>query len=211
GDGTRIAQRLMFEGPGGVQSMASLAPSAIAGLGHEYATMMRARFGDASHVTDKSIQTYLFLGLMKLALPKARFVVVRRDPRDTLLSIYKNKFPDGTHLYGYDQRDLAKYYTSFVQMIDFWRAMVPDWFYEVQYEALVANPEVESRKLIAACGLEWQDSCLNFHQNTRKVETLSVFQVRQPISGGSVKSWQRYEAELAPMLQALAEDGHVLD
>ena len=145
GDGTRVAQRLMFEGPDGVQSMASLAPSAIAGLGHEYATMMRARFGDASHVTDKSIQTYLFLGLMKLALPKARFVVVRRDPRDTLLSIYKNKFPDGTHLYGYDQRDLAKYYTSFVQMIDFWRAMVPDWFYEVQYEALVADPEAESR------------------------------------------------------------------
>jgi len=211
GEGTRMAQRLLLEGKGGPRAMTELAADEIAGLGRDYETMMRGRFPTAVQVTDKSIQTYLFIGLMKLALPQARVIVVRRDPRDTLLSIYKNKFPDGTHLYGYDMTDLAHYYTSFVQMIDFWRHLVPDWFYEVSYEALVADPETESRALIAACGLEWEDACLNFHTNTRKVETLSVFQVRQPISGGSVKSWQRYEAEIAPMLAALKEDGHVLD
>ncbi|MDP4033250.1 MAG: sulfotransferase [Pseudorhodobacter sp.] len=211
GDGTRIAQRLLFEGADGPCSMTSLTAGQIAGLGRDYEALLRSRFPDAPHVTDKSILTYLFIGLMKLALPRARIIVVRRDPRDTLLSIYKNKFPEGTHLYGSDLTDLAHYYTSFVQMIEFWRALVPDWFYEVEYEALVANPEAESRKLIAACGLEWQDACLNFHQNTRKVETLSVYQVRQPISGGSVKSWQRYGAEIAPLLAALKEDGHVLD
>lgn len=211
GDGTRIAQRLMFEAPDGPCSMASLSAGQIAGLGRDYEALLRSRFPDAPHVTDKSILTYLFIGLMKLALPRAKIIVVRRDPRDTLLSIYKNKFPEGTHLYGSDLTDLAHYYTSFVQMIEFWRARVPDWFYEVEYEALVADPEAQSRKLIAACGLDWQDACLDFHQNTRKVETLSVYQVRQPISGGSVKSWQHYEAEIAPLLAALKEDGHVLD
>ncbi|HEX9859421.1 MAG TPA: sulfotransferase, partial [Paracoccaceae bacterium] len=211
GEGTRIAQRLLFEGADGARTMARLRDDEIAGLGHDYAAMMRERFGEAAHFTDKSIQTYQFIGLMKLALPKAKFIVVRRDPRDTLLSIYKNKFPDGTHLYAYDLRDLGHYYTTFTRMVDFWRALVPDWFYEVEYEALVANPEAESRKLIAACGLEWQDACLNFHQNKRKVETLSVYQVRQPISAGSVKSWQRYGDAMAPLLEALAEDGHVLD
>lgn len=211
GEGTRMAQRLLFEGKDGVRTMAGLRGDEIAGLGRDYAAMMRERFGEAVHFTDKSIQTYQFIGLMKLALPKAKFIVVRRDPRDTLLSIYKNKFPDGTHLYAYDLRDLGHYYTTFTRMVDFWRALVPDWFYEVEYEALVANPEAESRKLIAACGLEWQDACLNFHQNKRKVETLSVYQVRQPISAGSVKSWQRYGDAMAPLLEALAEDGHVLD
>ncbi len=57
-------------------------------------------------------------------------------------------------------------------MIEFWRERVPDWFYEVQYEELVANPEEETRKLIAACGLDWEDACLSFHENKRKVETL---------------------------------------
>ena len=183
----------------------------VAGLGHHFKEYIRGRFPDADRITDKSIQTYMYLGLVKLAMPKARFVIVRRDPRDNLLSIYKNKFPDDTHLYAYDQKDLAAFYGTFVDMIDFWRERVPDWFYEVQYEDLVANPEEETRKLIAACGLEWEDACLSFHENKRKVETLSVYQVRQPISKGSVKAWQRYEKELKPMLDALREGGHVAD
>lgn len=192
-------------------SVGEIPPAEIAGLGHGFEAFIKARFPDTPRITDKSIQSYMSLGLLKLAMPKSRFIIVRRDPRDNLLSIYKNKFPDDTHLYAYDQRDLAQYYSTFVEMIDFWREMVPDWFYEVQYEELVANPEEESRKLIAACGLEWEDACLNFHENKRKIETLSVFQARQPISKGSVKAWQRYEKELKPMLDALRESGHVTD
>lgn len=173
--------------------------------------MMRERFPETPQITDKSIQTYLTLGLMKLAMPNARFIVVRRDPRDTLLSIYKNVFPEGTHLYGYDQVDLARHYSTFVRMVDFWRERVPGWFHEIQYEELVADPEPQSRALIAACGLEWEDACLNFHENTRKVETLSVFQVRQPISKGSVKAWARYGDRLKPMLDQLRRDGHIED
>lgn len=183
----------------------------IAKIGHVYAEYLAERFPGAARVTDKAISTFNYIGLIRLALPNARFVVVRRDPRDNLLSIYKNKFPDGTHGYAYDLKDLAAYYGTFVEMIEFWRERVPDWFYEVQYEALVSNPEEETRKLIAACGLEWEDACLSFHENKRKVQTLSVYQVRQPISKGSVKSWQRYEKELEPMLEILRKDGHVAD
>lgn len=183
----------------------------IAEAGHAFARQVAERFPDADRITDKSITTYNYIGLVKLALPQARIIVVRRDPRDTLLSIYKNRFPEGTHPYAYDLRDLAQYYATFVEMVDFWRAETPDWFTEVQYETLVANPEPESRRLIAACGLDWQDACLNFHENKRKVDTLSVYQVRQPISGGSVKAWQRYEKELAPMIEILAERGLLPD
>lgn len=208
GECARAAQDLIYD----AKNPARMHPPAlaeIAGLGHHFDAYIRERFPGSDRITDKSIQTYMYLGLVKLALPKSRFVIVRRDPRDNLLSIYKNKFPDDTHLYAYDQRDLAKFYTTFVDMIDFWRERVPDWFYEVQYEELVANPEAETRKLIAACGLEWEDACLSFHENKRKVETLSVYQVRQPISKASVALWQRYEADLKPMLDQLKADGHV--
>jgi tetratricopeptide (TPR) repeat protein len=183
----------------------------IAALGRDYMAKVTERFPGADIVTDKSITSYMYLGLVKLALPNARFIIVRRDPRDTLLSIYKNRFPEGTHLYAYDLRALAHHYATFVDMIDFWRAETPGWFTEVQYENLVANPEDESRRLIAACGLDWQEACLNFHNNERQVRTLSVYQVRQPISGGSVKAWQRYEKELTPMIEVLAERGLLPD
>ncbi len=183
----------------------------IAQVGHEFLREVAARFPDADIITDKSISTYMYIGLVRLILPNARIVVVRRDPRDMLLSIYKNRFPEGTHLYAYDLRDLAQYYATFVEVVDFWRAETPDWFTEVQYETLVANPEEESRRLIAACGLDWDDACLKSHENTRKVDTLSVYQVRQPISRNSVKAWQRYEQELAPMIEVLTERGLLPD
>lgn len=183
----------------------------IAALGHAYLAQVAARFPGADVVTDKSITSYMYLGLVRLALPSARFIILRRDPRDMLLSIYRNRFPEGVHLYAYDLRALAHHYATFVEMIDFWRAEMPGSFTEVQYETLVANPEVESRRLIAACGLDWQDACLTPHANERAVRTLSVYQVRQPISGGSVKAWQRYETELAPMIEVLAERGLLPD
>ncbi len=203
-------QKLLISRPDGyddIRRLADVSGADIAAMGQAFIAELAKRFPGADVITDKSITTYMYIGLVKLALPNARIIVVRRDPRDTLLSIYKNRFPEGTHLYAYDLRDLAHQYATFVEMIDFWRSETPDWFTEVEYETLVANPETESRRLIAAAGLDWEDACLNFHENKRKVDTLSVYQVRQPISGGSVKAWQRYEKELAPMIEVLAERG----
>lgn len=196
---------------GGTRRLEDIPQTEISRVGQEFLQELSARYPDADIISDKSISTYMYVGLVKLVLPQARIIVVRRDPRDTLLSIYKNRFPEGTHLYAYDLRDLANYYATFVEMVEFWRSETPDWFTEVQYEELVANPEEQSRRLISACDLEWEDACLNFHQNKRKVDTLSVYQVRQPISGGSVKAWQRYEKELAPMIEILAERGLLPD
>lgn len=200
-------QLILFRGKS--RNISTVPQAEIAAMGRNFEAFIRERFPNAPRITDKSIQTYMSLGLVKLAMPNARFVVVRRDPRDNLLSIYKNRFPDDTHLYAYDQKDLGLFYGTFVDMIEFWRERVPDWFYEVQYEDLVANPEEETRKLIAACGLEWEDACLSFHENKRKIQTLSVFQARQPISKASVALWQRYEKDLQPMLDVLREAGHV--
>ncbi|WGV15327.1 tetratricopeptide repeat-containing sulfotransferase family protein [Fuscovulum ytuae] len=207
-------QKLIFTRPDrydDARRLSDIPSSDIAAMGHDFLRQMGERFPGADIITDKSITTYMYIGLVKLALPEARIIVVRRDPRDTLLSIYKNRFPEGTHLYAYDLRDLAEYYATFVEMVEFWRSQTPDWFTEVTYETLVANPEAESRRLIAACGLDWEEACLNFHQNKRKVDTLSVYQVRQPISGGSVKAWQRYESQLAPMIEVLRDRGLLPD
>ncbi|MGV6811475.1 MAG: tetratricopeptide repeat-containing sulfotransferase family protein [Brevirhabdus sp.] len=183
--------------------LASVPNTQIAELGQLYETHLRADFPNAPRITDKSIQTYTVMGLAKLALPNARFIVVRRDPRDNLLSIYRNQFATGKHLYAYDLADLGHYYRYFEEHIEYWREKMPGAFYEIQYEALIDDPEGEARKLIDACGLEWEDACLSFHENKRSVKTLSVYQVRQPIYKSSMKAWQRYEKELGPMFEAL--------
>ena len=96
-------------------------------------------------------------------------------------------------------------------MPDFRQAAVPGWCIQIRPENPVANPEVESRRLTAVCGLDWQDACLTANNNERAGRTLSVYRVRQPISSGLVKAWQRYETELAPMIEVLAKRGILSD
>ncbi len=145
------------------------------------------------------------MGLIWEAMPKARFLVVRRDPRDNLLSIYRNRFMVNTHGYAYDLRTLGLYYNQFLRVIDFWRGLLGGRFYEVQYERLTAAPEEQARGLIDFCGLDWQEGCLNFHKTDRQINTLSLYQARQPIYQSSIKAWQRYETDLAPLFDALKE------
>ncbi len=203
GYSARAAQKLMFRADGQPKTFADLSEADIAGLGREYEAFMRQSYPDAPRITDKSIQTYSFMGLIKLALPNSRMIVVRRDPRDNLLSIYRNMFLEGTHLYSYNLSDLGTYYKLFVKLMGYWQERIPDWFHVVEYEELIANTEEESRKLIAAAGLDWEDQCLNFHKNSRRVDTLSLYQVRQPIYATSMKAWQRYEGELGELFEAL--------
>ena len=183
--------------------------SKLSKVGENYQKRVEDLFPGKMMITDKAIGTYLYIGFVKAIFSNAKIIVVRREPRDNLLSIYKNMFKEGTHRYAYDFEDLAIFYDTFVQMVDFWREHAPGSFYEVQYEDLVANPEVETRKLIEACNLPWEEACLNPQNNERTVKTLSTFQVRQPISATSVASWKRYESELSVMFNKLRELGHI--
>jgi hypothetical protein len=84
-----------------------------------------------------------------------------------------------------------------------WHRVLPGHIYDIEYESLTQNPEVEIRALLSACGLHWQDACLDFHQSDGLVKTASFYQVRQPMYTSSVQLWQHYEAFLEPLLNEL--------
>lgn len=163
-----------------------------------------SEFGqDGGQISDKSLHTYMYIGFIWLALPQARIVVVRRDPRDNLFSIYKNMFGEGRHLYSYDLNDLAEVYKTFDDLIAFWRKISPGRIYEIHYEDLVRNPELETRKLLEAIDLPLEDACLAPEKNPRQVDTLSVYQVRQPVYHSSIGAWKHYEKDLNLWLRKL--------
>jgi hypothetical protein len=147
--------------------------------------------------------TYKRMGLLKAAMPNCKFIIVRRDPRDNLLSIYRNRFADNTHLYAYNLENLGTYYKQFLRIMDFWRNKMPKGFMEINYEDLINDPETQAQQLIKYCNLDWEDKCLEFYKSGRQVKTLSILQVRQPIYKSSVKAWERYEQDLQPLFKAI--------
>ncbi|NCS73324.1 MAG: tetratricopeptide repeat protein [Deltaproteobacteria bacterium] len=162
---------------------------------------------DALRVTDKMLQNYRNAGFNALLFPRARVVHIRRDPRDVAVSIYSNSFLESVAFSG-DLETIGIYCREYRRLMDHWREVLPLPMLEVEYEALVGEPERWIREIIAFAGLAWDDRCLHFHETRRTVATLSYDQVRQPMYKGSAGRWRNYERHLGPLLKALGmEDG----
>ena len=176
--------------------------SAAAAVAKDYLAVLEKIDAAASRVTDKMPQNFQILGLMALLFPQATFIHCRRDPLDTCLSCYFTKFD--RHLeFSYSLENLGAYYRGYRRLTAHWRKVLPAKMLEIDYEDMIADQEGVSRRLIAHCGLEWDDRCLAFHKTDRAVTTASAWQVRQPIYKASLKRWQRYERFLAPLRAAL--------
>lgn len=182
-------------------------PSRFAEAGRLYLAAARRRAGTSGIVADKAISTFSRMGHAAAALPGARFVVLRRDPRDTGLSLWRNMFPEGLHRYAYDQVQMARYIRLHEALVAFWEARLPGRVHVLDYEALTGDPEAETRRLIDFCGLEWHPACLAPETVERTVATLSFAQVRRPIGRGSVGGWRRLEAGLGELLAELDRTG----
>ncbi len=177
-------------------------------LGQAYLGRLRAGVppARARRICDKQLANYEYLGTIALLLPGARVIHSRRDPLDTCLSCYSQKFAPGAPGYTRDLRHLGMLYNDYLALMAHWRAALDLPMLEVDYEALVADQESMSRKIIEFCGLPWNEKCLRFHESERPVLTLSRDQVNRPIYRTSLRRAQRFEKHLLP-LRAILESG----
>jgi tetratricopeptide (TPR) repeat protein len=187
------------------QSMQNLSKDLLTLLGKQYIERTKNHGTDEQHITDKMPANFFCVGLIHLMLPNAKIIHIRRSPVDTCLSEFSKLFNNG-QAHSYDLTELGRYYQNYNKLMKHWHSVIPsDNFIEIQYEDLVADNERKSRELISFVGLEWDEACLNFHQNKRAVRTASITQVRKPIYQSSIAKWKRYEDYLGPLLEALGD------
>ncbi len=156
------------------------------------------------YVTDKMPMNFLNIGFMVAAFPDAPIIHLRRDPMAVCWSNYRQLFRAKGLKYAYDLETLGRYYRLYEDLMEFWHQQYPGRIYDLSYDALTQNQEEETRKLIAHCGLDWEDACLDFHKNKRSISTASATQVRQKMYKGSSQAWMKYKDHLAPLQVALA-------
>ena len=131
---------------------------------------------------------YMYLGLMSVVFPRATFIHCRRDLRDIAVSCWMTDFR--SIRWANDPEHIASRFQQYRRMMDHWGSVLPAPIHDVDYEETVDDLESVARRLIAACGLEWDPACLEFHRNERPIRTASVTQVRQPIYTKSVARWR---------------------
>lgn len=152
---------------------------------------------------------FFYVGFIRAALPKAKIVCLRRNPLDTCLSNYRQLFSTGFsyYNYAYNLTDTALYYIQFAELIALWQEKFQHNFYQIHYEALVANPQAEAEKLLRFCNLQWQSQCLDFEKNQSPVATASSVQVRNKIYTSAIDRWRRYDEFLGGIKTLFAQAG----
>ena len=175
----------------------------VQGLADDYRAELRRIGPEAVRITDKLPYNFMWIGLIHSVFPRARIIHCRRNPLDTCLSIYFTQFLTRMH-FANDRSDLVHEYRQYERLMAHWRTVLPlDRFLEVDYETLVADREAGTRRLIAFCGLDWDQACLRPEDNRRIVRTASVWQARQPVYRSSIGRWRNYEPWLGELRELL--------
>ncbi|SFG14642.1 Tetratricopeptide repeat-containing protein [Novosphingobium sp. CF614] len=172
-------------------------------LGDHYIdATQRFRHTDRPFFTDKMPSNWIFTGLIAAMLPNAKIIDIRRHPLGCGFANFSQHFNWGIN-FSYDLSHIGKFYTAYVRQMAHFDSVLPGRIHHVTYEDLVENTEAEIRRLLDYLELPFEPACLRFFENPRAVYTPSSEQVRSPITREGMERWQRYEAFLGPLKEAL--------
>ncbi|HUY33031.1 MAG TPA: sulfotransferase, partial [Pirellulales bacterium] len=160
--------------------------------------------GRASRIVDKMPDNYMYLGFIAVLFPRAVLIHCRRNFRDIAVSNWMTDFR--RIKWANDAGHIATRIHQYERLMNHWRATLPVPVVDVDYEETVSNLEVVARRVVAACGLDWEPACLDFHRNERPIRTASLIQVRQPIYTQSVGRWKNYECTLGELFEQLPDE-----
>ncbi|MEE8119366.1 MAG: sulfotransferase [Gammaproteobacteria bacterium] len=185
--------------------MHSVTNAHLEDLAKRYVNRVETRINDKTIFTDKQLSGYLYIGIMRVMFPAARFIVCKRNPLDNCVSCFFTDFSD-KGFYSNDLKQLGEYHRLNSEMLDFWLTRFPEQVMEVVYEDVIEDLEKSARRMIDFCQLPWDDACLRFNEMQRGVLNASMTQVRQKIYTRSVQRWRKYEKHLGPLFEGLQLD-----
>lgn len=185
------------------ERLAELGPDKFKALGEEYLerTRVQRKTGRPLFI-DKLPNNWAHVPFIHLILPRAIIIDARRHPLGCCFSNFKQHFARG-QAFSYSLTDLGHYYADYVRLMAHVDRVLPGRMHRVIYERMVDDTESEVRALLAACGLDFEDQCLRFHETERAVRTASSEQVRRPIFREGTEGWQPFEPWLDDLKDAL--------
>jgi len=186
-------------------------PAPIVDTGDDRLNALGERYLEASAIhrpekkpyfVDKLPDNFPYVGFIQLILPHAIVIDARREPLDTCVANFRQLFARGKE-FSYDLGEMGEMYLQYLRIMQHWDDVLAGKVLTVHYEDVVQDTEQQIRRVLAHCGLEWEDACLDFSNTPRTITTASSEQVRQPIYTGSIGYWRHYEANLKELREIL--------
>ncbi len=135
--------------------------------------------------TDKTLENFFFLFLIKKIYPEAKIINCQRNPLASIISIIKNNLHDVP--WAHDEENIFSYFDTYFKKVENFKKKFPNFIYDLNFENFQNTPEKEAKKLIKFCNLEWDEKCLKFYKRKDIISyTSSHRQIRKPIYSVSI-------------------------
>ena len=208
--------RLIAKGSSGADwSEGENYPESLDGLSLARANRLAAQYlgmidaldgGAATYVTDKQPLNFLILDLVEILFPNCHVIHCIRNPLDTCLSNFITNFEAGNE-FKFDLAHLGAYHRDYRRLMEHWKKVLSVPVLDVRYEDVVLDTEGQVRRILEFLDLPWDDRCLRYYENVRRVRTASEDQVRRPIYTSAIGRWKHYEGQLGELIAALGRSG----
>ena len=199
-------REINFDTPRYPGVLPELDEATVCRFGEQYiADTMPNRIMGRPYFIDKMPNNFRHIGLIHLILPNARIIDARRDAMSCCFSNFKQLFAQGQE-FTYGIENIARYYRTYIELMDHWDAVLPGRVLRVQHEDVVDDLEGSVRRILAYCGLPFEEACVEFHKTKRSVRTPSSEQVRQPIFRDGLDQWKNYEPYLGKLREILGPE-----
>jgi tetratricopeptide (TPR) repeat protein len=164
-----------------------------------------AKASGAATLVDMDPLKGLKLPLIAKLFPQARIVVMRRDPRDVVLSCFRTVFAPTAAAYQFTSLEgVARHYDAMMRLQQDCFATLPLATFELRYPDLITDFDATTQALCDFTGVAWTEDLHRFDKTAdrRGVSTASQTQVRRGLYDGR-DQWRRYADQLAPVLPIL--------
>ncbi len=152
--------------------------------------------------TDKMPLNETHMGLIALLFPASPIIHVLRHPLDVVLSVFSNQLTHGFYC-AYELETAARHYALIAELVAHYRAQMPLRYLPIRYEDIVADQEGSVRRMLDFVGEDFDENCLNFHENMRYARTASYAQVTEKLYDRSRLRYRKYVKQLAPVIPIL--------
>ena len=161
----------------------------LSGLSHQFVSkyLRRTSFlrGSSDYIVDKMPENFLYLGIISKLLTKSKIIRIFRDPWDTAISLYKQRYVLNIP-YSVSFFNIGVFLANFEAINIFWNKNINDKsnILDIKYEDLVSDKKKNQEKIYSFCNISSE-----YDEEKRSQffsPTASIRQIKQGIHKKSI-------------------------
>ena len=142
------------------------------------------------NIIDKTLTNFEFIGVIRQVFPNAKIIHLKRNKMHHLWSNFTHIYSNGLK-YTYDWEMMNNYHNYYIKYMDHWNNKYDD-ILNVQFEDILSDSDTVLKEIFEYIEEDFDERCYDFYKKTDQNNTVSNFQVKEPLQKNKVDKFEEY-------------------